>query len=423
MTGIVNDGYELVPIDSLETHPENPRQGDLGAIGDSIAHNGFYGAVVAQRSTGRVLAGNHRLLAARQQGLSEVPVTWVDVDDVQAKRIMLVDNRSNDVASYDTAALVEVLRGLDDLAGTGYDGDDLDDLIRMLDEPFGSAGSDTAPSEPPADPVTVLGDVWELGPHRLVCGDSTDPETVRTAMGGGRAKLMATDPPYLVGYQGGNHRQSSHNKTEVKDKHWDDYREHEGSVDFYIKFLQAAINQALTDEPAVYQWHAFYRQNIVMKAWEHTGLLHHQQIIWVKSRAVLTRSCFMWQHEPCIYGWIQGHRPHLLPPNNETTVWNVDQKGESDGIHPTQKPVALFERPIGWHTRPDDTIYEPFASSGTAIIAAHNTGRRCCGIELSPAFCDVICARFQAHTGITPTRGGTPHNFTNGASPTPDAEA
>ena len=223
-------------------------------------------------------------------------------------------------------------------------------------------------------------------------------------MNGERSALMATDPPYLVDYRGGNHPQSWANKAKVKDKHWDDYIDPDRASDFFASFIRVALQEALTDRPAIYQWHAARRSVLVEQAWIANKLLVHQQLIWKKSRPVLGRQHFMWQHEPCMYGWVQGRIPALRPPNNATTVWDVNQRGESDGIHPTQKPVELFRRPVEWHTRAGGVVFEPFSGSGTSIIAAEMTGRRCFALEISPAFVDVACRRYQEHTGIAPRR-------------------
>jgi DNA modification methylase len=223
-------------------------------------------------------------------------------------------------------------------------------------------------------------------------------------MDGERAVLMATDPPYLVDYRGGNHPQSWANRAEVKDKHWDDYVDPDQASDFFASFIRVALKEALSDRPAIYQWHAARRSILVEQAWLSNKLLVHQQIIWKKSRPVLGRQHFMWQHEPCLYGWVQGKIPRLRPPNNATTIWDVNQRGESDGIHPTQKPAELFVRPMQWHTRSGGVVFEPFSGSGTSIIAAEMTGRRCFALEISPSFVDVACRRYQEHTGIVPRR-------------------
>ena len=182
-TRIINESYEIVPIDQIRPHPRNPRQGDVGAIQQSIEANGFYGACVVQRSTGHILAGNHRWKGARAAGEKTIPVTWVDCDDDRALRILLADNRTSDIASYDDNALAELLRSIQldtgTLLGTGFDGEALDELLEGLG--LGGGGTDgltdeDATPEPPEAPVTILGDLWLLGsyvecPH---CGAKTD---------------------------------------------------------------------------------------------------------------------------------------------------------------------------------------------------------------------------------------------------------
>jgi DNA modification methylase len=231
-----------------------------------------------------------------------------------------------------------------------------------------------------------------------------------------RAVLMATDPPYLVDYDGSGHPDSRVNKAMTKDKRWDEYKDPAASSDFFADFIGLAFDVGLTERAPIYQWHADLRRHLVQEAWNRNGLLLHQGIIWVKSRGVLNRSHYMWQHEPAVYGWKQGMQPETdrRPPANATTVWQIDQQGACNDIHPTEKPVELFARPIGWHTRPGEICYEPFSGSGTQIIAAHGLGRRCYAIEIAPQYVDVACRRFQEHTGTKPVleATGEVHDFT-----------
>ena len=290
----------------------------------------------------------------------------------------------------------------DELAKLGYVGTE------------GLTDPDEVP-EVPEKPITKPGDLILLGNHRLLCGDATDPAEVKLAMAGERAGLMATDPPYLVDYDGGNHPQTWGNGgkqvgRDVATKHWDAYTDHDGAVDFYQSYLAAALAEALAERPSLYQWFGMMRIEIVLAAWRANGLLSHQVVIWHKSRSVLGRSDFAYDYEPCMYGWVQGQRPEakLRPPAEASAVWEVASSIEdgATGIHPTQKPVELIRRPIIWHTAPGEAIYEPFAGSGTAIIAAEMTGRRCYALELSPAFCDVIVTRWENFTGLKAVRNG-----------------
>jgi DNA modification methylase len=229
-------------------------------------------------------------------------------------------------------------------------------------------------------------------------------------MDGQRAIMMNTDPPYLVNYTGEDHPQSFERKKDGKsnNKNWDAYKDPKTSVDFFASFIRLALQHALIENPACYQWHASRRQALVEAAWTANGLLLHQQIVWVKSRPILTHSHYLWQHEPCFYGWIEGRPPALRPPVSGecSTVWAIN--GENDGIHPTQKPVEIFERPIKYHTQVGDIVYEPFSGSGSQIIAAAKLGRRCFAMELEPAFVDVARRRWTTYArsgGIDPGPG------------------
>jgi len=222
-------------------------------------------------------------------------------------------------------------------------------------------------------------------------------------MNGKKASLLATDPPYLVDYTGGDHPQSYHNKPDVKDKTWDAYVDPETSVAFFENYLRLALAHCVQGV-AVYQWHAHRRQDLVDAAWKNLGLLRHQQVIWVKSRPVLTRSHLLWAHEPCVYGWVEGFPPKLRPPTNETTVWAIDHTGSAGIDHPTVKPLEIFARPIRWHTLEGEICLEPFSGSGTQIIAAEKLKRRCYAMEISPAFADVAVQRWAALTGLKAVR-------------------
>ena len=169
------------------------------------------------------------------------------------------------------------------------------------------------------------------------------------------------------------------------------------SVEFYRRFLALGLEH-LKPNSAIYQWHAHRRQALVEQAWTACGLLVHQQIIWVKTSGVLTHSHYLWRHEPCFYGWVEGQPPSKRPPSNETTVWEVSSKIGNLNIHPTQKPVELFERPIQYHTEVGDICYEPFLGSGTQIIAAEKLGRRCFAMEMEPHYVDVSIARWSEFT-------------------------
>lgn len=404
MPSILNLTIGQVPVDQLRAHPRNPRRGDLGVIQASIERHGFYGTVVAQRSTGFILAGNHRWQAARAAGLPEVPVAWVDVDDDQAERILLADNRTSDLATYDESQLTELLQALsatpDGLAGTGWAQDDLAELVRNLqgEEERTLQGAPDDVPEVQEEAVTRRGDLWILGQHRLLCGDSTSAADVARLVDGHRPALFATDPPYLVNYTGddrpgdaGRDWSSLYHEVDIRD-----------AAGFFRSVFANAL-QVCRDDAAWYCWHASNRAPLIMSTWEELGVLYHQTVIWVKPVATMTYSYYQWQHEPCLMGWKQGHKPPINDGmQSVTTVWTMDWDGKAragDLGHPTPKPVEVFATPMRKHTRPGEVCLELFSGSGSQIIAAEKTGRRCFAMELEPHFVDVAVRRWQSVTG------------------------
>lgn len=404
-------------LDALTPDPRNARthgERNLRLIVEALNDVGAARSIVVDEN-GTVLAGNATIAAASEAGLSRVRIVDADGTELiavrrsgltpeQKTRLALYDNRTAEMAEWNPDMLASLADDID-LAAL-WDSDELADLLDGDDAPGTLQRDPDAIPEVPDEPRTQPGDLWRLGAHRLLCGDATSPDDVRRLMDGQRSPLMPTDPPYLVNYQGGNHPQSWSNRPTVKDKHWDDYRDADGAA-FFAAFLQAALAEALTGNPAIYQFHASSRQALVEGAWRACGLLLHQQLIWVKARSILTHSHYMWQHEPCFYGWIQGHPPTRKPPANATTVWQIDQAGESQGLHPTQKPVELIRRMVASHTTKNEVVYEPFGGSGTALVACELLGRRCFAMEQAPAYCDVIVQRWEDLTGQQAVRHAT----------------
>ncbi|MHB8376670.1 MAG: site-specific DNA-methyltransferase [Dehalococcoidia bacterium] len=399
---------EHVAIDDLRPDAANPRRisdAELEALTRSVREWGFVQPVLVRRADRTVIGGHQRLLAARKLGIKTVPVIFLDLAVEQARLLNLALNRIS--GTWDTELLARLLADLQpvdgiDLSLTGFDEGELDKLLKSLDlrerrEKTESFDVEAALEAARSATRAKRGELWALGDHRLLVADSTDVGAVTRLFDGKQAALLATDPPYLVDYQGGNHPASNANKgRKSKDKHWDDYHDPEAAVAFYAGFLKAALPH-LRPEAPVYQWHATRRQALVEQAWREAGLLVHQTIIWAKERAVLTHSHYMWGHEPCFYGWVEGQQPKRKPPADTSTVWRI--ASESLGVHPTQKPLEIFERPISYHTQPGDVCYEPFAGSGTQFIAAERLGRVCYGLELDAHFATVILARYEAFSG------------------------
>ncbi len=400
-----------VPLASLHLDPANARSHgveNLAAIEGSLRRFGQAEPLIVQKATGRIIGGNGRLVTMQKLGWGEADIVELDIDDLTATALSLALNRTSELATWDELALGKLLRELQSagaIDGVGFSDGEIEDLLSGLEDLNASELEDSGAGPLPEQPVTREGDLWLLGNHRLLCGDSTNAEHLARLMNGEIASLLATDPPYLVSYSGGNHPQSWSNKPDVKDKSWDDYVDPESGLEFFTTWLRVALPHC-RDDVAVYQWHATRRQMLVEQAWQANGLLAHQVLVWVKSRPVLTRCHFMWQHEPCFYGWREGFMPERRPEPSARSVWEVDQQGEQDGIHPTQKPVELFRRPIRWHTLRGEICLEPFSGSGTQLVAAEEQGRRCYAMEISPGFVDVAIRRWEQATGKSVTLDG-----------------
>ncbi len=398
---------EWWPIARPLPYARNPRPAPEAAIAKvaaSLAEYGWRQPIVVD-AQGVIVVGHTRLLAARRLGLDQVPVhVATDLTPQQIKAYRLADNRTAEETSWDLELLPLEIAELADL---GYDlgvlGFDNDELVKLgFAATEGITDPDDVP-EAPAEPITKAGELIILGDHRLLCGDATDAAHVSRLMNGERAALMATDPPYLVDYDGGHHPDTYGNGGKwgrATSKGWDAYHDPASATAFYADYLRVAVECALSDDPAIYQWHAMMRADLVFAAWREAGLLPHQVLIWAKSRAVLTYCDFLYDYEPCLYGWIKGRQPRRRPPNDARALWQIDSKiADGESRHPTIKPVECFRRPIVYHTVPGEIIYEPFAGSGTALIAAEELGRSCYSLELEPVFCDVIVSRWERFTG------------------------
>lgn len=415
-------------LETLKPNGRNPKA--HVSLAESYKRYGFVEPIVVDERTGMLAAGHGRreeLINQKAAGQNPpdgivvkdgkwlVPVGrgWSSKTDQEAEEYLVASNALGPAGGWNDL-LDGIIKGALDrnvpLLELGVSKSIIDSILAQQ-----SRDQDPdAPAPPtPVNPISKTGDLWILGNHRILCGDSTSEEDVKRLMNGKRAVICSTDPPYLVDYTGEDHPQSyDREKTgRSNNKNWDSYKDPESSVEFFAKFIKLALEHALIESPAIYQWHAARRQKMVEEAWIQCGLLFHQQIIWVKDQPVLTRSDFMWKHEPCLYGWVAGNRPNLrpTPSGDATSVWAISQKGERDGIHPTQKPVEIFARPITYHTNMGDIVYEPFSGSGSQIIAAEQSRRCCYAMEQAPEFVDVAVKRWQEFTGLKAAKeDGTP---------------
>jgi DNA modification methylase len=393
---VINKGIEQVNIDLLKHHPRNANHGDVEAIKKSLAVNGWYGSVVVNTATKHILAGNHRVMAAKALGWETVPVQWVDVTPEEELRILVVDNRTTRIGQDDTTKITDILAELSNtpigLDGTGYSAGDLDALIDSLTGTGEPEELLTDPDEVPEEVETRCkpGDLWILGNHRLLCGDSTKVDDVERLMGGVKADMMFTDPPYGVNYEGGHFHSGDVNIKRKREKLNDD-----DSTVIYTDFLPVAL--AYVDGPC-YMWFAGSKARDVYNAVHDNGCEVHALIIWHKTNATYAamNAQYKQRHEPCLYFKPKGSTLRWCGETTEATVWNQDRDGINE-FHPTQKPVALALKAIGNHDA--NTVLEMFTGSGSTLLAAEQLGRKCYGMEISPKYCDVIIQRWENATG------------------------
>jgi DNA modification methylase len=391
-----------VPIGSVRPYARNPRRGNLDAIRGSLEIHGQYKPIVVNRRTSEVLAGNHTLAAALELGWHEIAVTFVDVDEEQAARIVLVDNRTSDLGSYDEQALVDLLASFEDgLEGTGFVPLELNRLLAGLERER-LAGADTDPGDLPTEPRIRLGDVYELGEHRLVCGDSANG-AIAKATAGTPVELVWTDPPYGVDYVG----KTSDKLTLQGDN--------ATGLSALLADVFAAVTEAAASAGRFYVAAPAGPQGTVFRlAVASAGWRLHQVLVWAKDVFVLGHSDYHYRHEDVLFGYLPGkgrpgrgaHRgSRWYGDNSASTVFEVPRPKRSRE-HPTMKPVALIEAHLANSSLAGDAVLDPFAGSGSTLIACENLGRRCFAVELEPGYCDVIVDRWQRHTGQTAVQVG-----------------
>jgi DNA modification methylase len=400
-----------LPIAQLILDDKNANKGTKRGrelLEQSLEKYGAGRSVVVDRHN-RIIAGNKTVQAARAAGLASITVIETDgtslvaiqrgdLDlkrDKKARELAIADNR---VGELDLEWNPEVLASLDADLSQFWRENELNALLK------GFRDTTVDAPEPKLDQAAELqkkwktkpGQIWQIGEHRLMCGDSSNARDVSALMNGKVARLCATDPPYLVSYDAKNH--PSKGFSDGKNKDWRGHYADKSKAEPLGPFYEAFLRQALAvceENAAIYVWHASQRQIEVEKAMRECGILVHQQIIWVKNKPVLTHSFYMWQHEPCFFGWKQGHKPKRNAGDFPTTVWQIDVPvlPGVESRHPTEKPLKLFTTPILLHTQPGDVCFEPFSGSGTHLCAAENVGRCCFAMEIEPAFVAVALER------------------------------
>ena len=399
---------ETRSLDRLLPYARNARthsDEQVAQIAASFAEFGFNNPCLVDEQ-GVLIAGHGRVLAARRIGLDAVPVIVLShLSEAQKKAYRIADNKLALNAGWNEDLLrqdIEELLASDyDVALTGYVGEELDALLGPTGEDAGgdSADDDAVP-EPPADPVSRPGDLWVLGRHRLLCGDATVATDVERLLAGIVPHLMVTDPPYGVSYDPAWRNEAGVSSTSRTGKVANDDR-----ADWREAW-------ALYPGEVAYVWHAAIHARTVADSLEACGFVVRSQIIWSKPRFVLGRGDYHWQHEPCWYAVRKGGTGHWQGARDQATVWPI-ASGEDDGatVHGTQKPVACMRRPIENNSEEGDAVYEPFSGSGTTLVAAERTGRRCFALELDPRYVDVAVQRWQTLTGQAAVLDGDERSF------------
>jgi len=390
------DKVERRAVADLIPYARNARthsDAQVAQIAASVVEWGWTTPVLVDEAGG-IIAGHGRVLAARKLGLADVPVMvasgW---SEAQKKAYVLADNQLALNAGWD----IDLLKiELGDLSAAGFDLDliGFDDklLADLLADPnAGLTDPDEVP-EPPAEPVTVLGDVWVMGNHRIVCGSSTEADTVAKLLGPVKPHLMVTDPPYGVEY----------------DASWRNKALRSDGSPIGARAVGAVLNDdqadwreawALFPGDVAYVWHAGNMAHVVAESLLACDFGIRAQIIWAKSQFVIGRGDYHPHHEPCWYAVRKGKKGHYDGGRKQSTLWKIDKPQKSETGHSTQKPIECMQKPIENNSSPGQAVYEPFSGSGTTIIAGETTGRHIYAIELNPAYVDVAVTRWQNFTG------------------------
>lgn len=385
------------PVERLLPYARNARthsDEQVAQIAASIAEFGWTNPILAG-GDGVVIAGHARLLAARKLGITEVPVIILDhLSESQRRALVIADNRLALNAGWDEEMLrveLDALREDDfNLDLLGFDDDELEALLTEPDSEVTGNTDDDAVPETPETAVTLVGDVWLLGDHRLLCGDATNLEAVQKVLAGGLADMAFTDPPYNVNYG-----------ATMKDKLRGKKRKiaNDNLGDGFEQFLRDVCANLLTvTKGAVYVCMSSSELHTLHRAFTESGGHWSTFVIWAKNTFTMGRSDYQRQYEPILYGWKEGTDHFWCGARDQGDVWLV-KKPVANDLHPTMKPVELVERAVRNSSKSRDTVLDPFGGSGSTLIACEKTGRHARLIELEPKYCDVIVRRFQEFAG------------------------
>jgi len=424
---------ELRPLAEVKPYERNPRCNDdaVDAVARSIREFGFRQPIVVDKDS-VVVVGHTRYKAAQKLGLKEIPVHVVrELTPEQARAYRIADNKTADLATWDLELLpteLAELQGLDvDLSLLGFDEDE---LARLFDPGVkeGLTDPDDIPA-PPDEPVTQPGDLWVLGDHRLLCGDAGNTEDIDRLLDGAQVHLVITDPPYGVklaprsstaiaagqssypDLSSRMHHQGfdvargvvdpakARKKMRPKDRPLVNDHLSDAEFDQRLRAWFQQIGRVLLPGRAFYAWAGWTNLGDYPAALASADLFWHQLLVWIKNAPVLCRKDYMLGYEACFYGWKSGAAHEWFGPNNARDVWEVSKVPQQKMVHLTQKPVELSVRPMQHSSRAGENVLDLFGGSGSTLIAAEQTGRRCLMMELDPLYCDVIVQRWERFTG------------------------
>ena len=378
---------EAKSIDEIKPYENNPRDNDdaVDAVANSIKEFGWQQPIVVDND-GVIVAGHTRYKAAKKLGLKHVPVVVADnLTPDQVKAYRLADNKTAELADWDMDLLNDELDQIRDIDMSDFGFDDLDSLEL---EDADTAKDDNFDEATPTEPKSKSGQIYQLGRHRLMCGDSTNKSDVKELMGGYQADLLLTDPPYNVDYTG---KQKS--KMKIDNDHLEN--------DEFYKFLSSAFSnakQVMKAGAAYYVWYASSQAINFNKALNDNGLKVREELIWKKNQIVMGRQDYQWQHEPCLYGWNEDGSHAWYSDRKQSTILSFDKPQRSD-LHPTMKPIPLFDYQIKNSSKAGDIVLDLFGGSGTSIMACEQDGRTCYTMEFDPKYVDVIIKRWEEFTG------------------------
>lgn len=409
---------ETIAVDLLIPYARNSRthsDEQVAQIAASIREFGFTNPVLIDGQDG-IIAGHGRVLGARKLGMSDVPcIRLAHLSEAQKRAYVIADNKLALNAGWDEKMLaleLQDLQGMDfDLSLTGFLGNEIDELLAELDAtPEGETDADETP-EVQAEAVSVIGDVWQLGKHRVMCGDSTSIDSVEALMAGGLADQLITDPPYNVAL--GMNETPAEAKKRNRRTDGLTVMNDEMSDDDFRQFLRDAFvaADAVMKEGAVfYIWHADSEGYNFRGACKDIGWKVRQCLIWKKSSLVMGRQDYHWKHEPCLYGWKEGSGHLWEADRKQTTILEFD-KPSRNGVHPTMKPVDLIEYQVLNNTKGSDVVLDLFGGGGSTLIACEKTGRHARLMELDPKYVDVAVRRWQNFTGKQAVHADTGKTF------------